>query len=131
MIVFFDTAPLIYLLDRDDARVRSQLEQWVQSGEDFASSCVTLTELLVHPKRLKDSRRASRYRLYLNRLLTVPLIVVDERVAELAASIRADYGFKTPDAFQLAAATSIGSDIFYTNDQALLKFDGVEIVLVD
>lgn len=131
MIVFFDTAPLIYLLDREHTKVRAQIERWLESGEDFASSYVTLTELLVHPKRLKDHRRAGRYRLYLDRLLTLALIAIDGRVAELAASIRAEFGFKTPDAFQLAAAMAIGADIFYTNDRDLQKFDGLDIVLVE
>ena len=109
MIVFFDTSPLIYLLDHNDARVSDQLERWIRSGDDFASSYVTLAELLVHPKRMKNPRREGRYRLYLSRLLTLPMVSVDERVAESAASIRAEYGFKMPDAFQLAAAMSIGS----------------------
>lgn len=130
MIVFCDTSPLIYLLDRDDSRVRSQFERWIRSGEDLASSCVTLTELLVHPKRRGDRRREGRYRLYLNRLLTLPLIAIDERVAESAASIRAEYGFKTPDAFQLAAAMTIGADIFYTNDKQLQRFADLDVILV-
>ncbi len=129
-MIFFDTAPLIYLLDRDDSRVHSQIERWTRSGEEFASSCVTLAELLVHPKRFKDRQRESRYRLYLSRLMDIPLIVVDERVAEQAAGIRAEYGFETPDAFQLAAAMVAGADVFYTNDKQLKQFSDLNVLLV-
>jgi len=67
----------------------------------------------------------------LKRLLTLPLVAVDERVADLAASIRVDYGFKTPGAFPLAAAMATGANVFYTNDKHLRQYPDVDVVLVD
>lgn len=130
-MIFFDTAPLVYLLDRNDVGVRSQIERWVASGEEFSSSCVTLSELLVHPKQSGNAKKENLYRLYLSRLLDIPLVVVDERVAEKAASIRAEYGFKIPDSFQLAAALVVGADIFYTNDKKLKTFSELNVLLVE
>lgn len=134
MSVYLDTAPLIYLVEgaaeRRDA-VESQIHKWIDSGEDLATSCMTLVELLVHPKQVGNRRLENKYRLYLERLLALPPIPIDERVAELAASIRAEHGFKPPDALQLAAAVAIGADIFYTNDRQLQRFPDLAVVLVD
>ncbi len=134
MNVYLDTTPLIYLVEggseRSDA-VNSQIRKWIDSGEALVTSCMTLMELLVHPKQMGDLRLENKYRLYLERLLALPPVVIDERVAELAASIRAGHGFKTPDAFQLAAAMVAGADVFYTNDRQLQRFPDMDVVLVD
>ena len=133
MIVFCDSAPLIYLVEDVASRgglVAVQVQKWIDGGVDLASSCMTLMELLVQPKRNGDWRLENQYRLYLERILALPPLVLDERVAELAAGIRADHGFKTPDAFQLAAAMSVGADIFYTNDKQLQRFTDLEVMLV-
>jgi predicted nucleic acid-binding protein len=131
--VYLDTAPLIYLVEGTPARsdvVESQIRNWIESGEDLVTSCMTLMELLVHPKRRGDRRLENQYRLYLERLLALPLQPIDERVAEKAAEIRARHGFKSPDSLQLAAAVCCGCSIFYSNDQALMKFDELDVVLV-
>ncbi len=130
MLVFLDTSPLIYLLDFEDVRVVRQIDQWVRSGYKFATSYVTLAELLIHPKKQHDLRKEGQYRLYLEQLITYPMISVDARVANFVAEIRADYGFKLPDAMQLAAAISVGADVFYTNDANLTKCKDLEVVLV-
>jgi len=129
-MIFFDTAPFVYLLDRNDTRVRSQIERWVRAGEEFSSSCVTWAELLVHPKQSGNAQRENVYRLYINRLLDIPLVIIDERIAEKAASIRAEYRFKIPDSFQLAAALFAGADTFYTNDKKLKEFAEMNVLLV-
>lgn len=134
MNIFLDTAPLIYLVEGDFPRrekVRLQLQQWVESDSDLVASCITLMELLVHPKKNGDARLENQYRLYLERLLALPPVSVDERVAETAAAIRAQYGFKSPDALQLAAAVSCGCSVFYSNDRALRRFSDLDVILVD
>jgi len=134
MSVYLDTAPLIYLVEGTPSRsgvVDSQIRKWIESGEDLVTSCVTLMELLVHPKRSGDRRLENQYRLFLERLLALPPLPVDERVAEQAAEIRARHGFKTPDSLQLAVAVCCGCSVFYSNDRALQKFDGLDVVLVE
>ncbi|RKX47463.1 MAG: hypothetical protein DRP64_00905 [Verrucomicrobia bacterium] len=134
MSVFIDTAPFIYLVEDVPSRsdlVDAQIQKWIDADQDLVTSCVTLMELLVQPNRNRDRRLENQYRLYVERLLAFPPLPIDERIAEKAAEIRAIYGFKAPDALQLAAAISVGADVFYTNDKQLQQFDGLDVLLVD
>ncbi len=62
---------------------------------------------------------------------TAPLILLSEVISELAAQIRGENGFKTPDSIQLATALYSGADIFYTNDKRLSKFPNIKILTLD
>lgn len=134
MRVFIDTAPLIYLCEGTGAQnqvVSSQLEKWLESDVFLGTSTITLLELLVVPFRENNKRLALKYRTLLTDLLSEPLIPLDETIAEAASSCRAEYGFKTPDAIQLATAVQHGYDAFYTNDRKLRTFEAIEIVSAD
>jgi predicted nucleic acid-binding protein len=54
-----------------------------------------------------------------------------DSVLDLAASIRARFGFRTPDAIHLAAAMAAHCDQFLTNDRSLRAFSEVTVVVVD
>lgn len=58
------------------------------------------------------------------------LASISAAIGTRAAQIRADFGFRTPDALQLATAVVRDCDIFLTNDQQLMQYDHVETVLV-
>jgi len=122
--IFLDSAPLIYLTERADApaaQVQRQLAQWIERGDALVTSSLTLLELLVHPKRRGDLRLESKYRALLATLLSDALVPLDERVAELAAQLRATHKLATPDAIQAGCAIASGCDIFYTNDKQFMK----------
>jgi predicted nucleic acid-binding protein len=55
---------------------------------------------------------------------------VGESVAEGAARIRARYGFRTPDAIQLASAQVAGARVFVTNDVRLRSFAELPVVVL-
>ena len=59
------------------------------------------------------------------------MLDINADIAKNAAKNRAKYGFKTPDAIQLASALQSGSDFFITNDNQLNKFKELKVVLVD
>ena len=133
MSVYIDTAPFIYIVEGKPSladAVDLQIQKWIDSDEDLLTSCMTLMELLVHPKRMKNRRLEAQYRLFLERLLAFPPFPITERVADQAATIRAEYGFKAPDALQLATALVAGADVFYTNDKQLKQFSELNILLV-
>lgn len=134
MKVFIDSSPFIYMVEGGDSyadRVETQLGQWISAGMILSTSALTLMELLVVPKKMKDGRLVRKYHALLQNLLSEPLITLDGPVAERAAQIRADFGFKTADSIQLAAAMESGADIFYTNDLRLSKFPDLTILTVD
>jgi len=134
MRIFIDTAPLIYLCEGTPAQnqiVSSQLEKWLEADLFLGASTMTLLELLVVPFRENNKRLVLKYRTLLTDLLSEPLIPLDETIAEAASAYRAEYGFKTPDAIQLATAVQHGYDAFYTNDHRHSACNDIEIVLAD
>lgn len=52
------------------------------------------------------------------------------RVFDRATQMRADLGFKTPDAVHLAAAIEGNCDLFLTNDAALTRCKDIPIELL-
>jgi predicted nucleic acid-binding protein len=52
------------------------------------------------------------------------------QLMDRATAIRAQYGFKTPDAIHLAAAVPSGCDVFLTNDHRLDRFPDITIEIV-
>jgi predicted nucleic acid-binding protein len=59
---------------------------------------------------------------------TVPL---SREVLDRATEIRAKYGFQTPDAIHLAAATVSGCDVFLTNDHRLDRYSDIAVEVVE
>ncbi|MBT3273017.1 MAG: PIN domain-containing protein [Spirochaetales bacterium] len=133
MKIYIDTAPLIYLIEGQESLsvlVEDQLNRWISSKAILATSTLTLLELLVMPKKQKNKQLVQKYRALLQDLLSEPLIPINEAIAELAAEIRAEQQFKTPDSIQLATALYSGADVFFTNDLRLGKLKDIEIVTV-
>jgi len=52
-------------------------------------------------------------------------------IADRAAQLRAEYNLRTPDAIQAATALLEDADGLITNDAALRRVGGLEILLVD
>ena len=95
------------------------------------TSILTLTEVLVLPLRLKDQRLVERYSRILLLAENIFSVDVSSAIATEAAKLRSAYRLRTPDAIQLATAVDQGADAFLTNDIALSKASGVEILLID
>ena len=94
---------------------------------ELVTSTVTLLEILVHPYQHQDLSAVTDYYGYLTRLPLVKLIPVTAPIADKAARLRADYGFRTPDALQLATAVVGGAAIFLTQDREFRKQKEIEI----
>ena len=129
--VYFDTAPLIYLMEDRGAfadLVAPAVEAIDAGRKRGLSSYVTLIEILVKPLRANRPDLANQYRRLL--LGQLHLYEVDARVAEEAAYIRAQYKLKVPDAIQLGTARVHGADVFVTNDRRLGRFAELPIVVL-
>ena len=55
------------------------------------------------------------------------IIALTREVIDRATEIRSHYGFKTPDAIHLAAATLSNCELFLTNDPRLNRFTGLPV----
>lgn len=131
--VGLDTAPLIYFMERhpDYLPVLWPFFQAVHLGAiRVVTSTLTLSEVLVHPLRQGDQALARQYTRILLTSAHVKTLPVSAGIASEAAHLRATYGYKTPDATQLATAASQHATSFVTNDEALLGAPGLQVVML-
>ncbi|HNT49031.1 MAG TPA: PIN domain-containing protein [Cyclobacteriaceae bacterium] len=129
--VYLDTAPLIYYLE-DNPAYSKFLELLFKKNEAgdfiFYTSVITLTEVLTLPFRQGNHRLAEQYEYFLSGTQTLKLIRVNEAISKLAAKLRAEYGVRMPDAIHSATAMEIKADWFLTNDIALNKIKGLNVI---
>jgi len=129
-----DTSPLIYFIERHPVylAIMQEIIQQIDAGKIIGySSVVTLTEVLVHPKQLKQLTIEEKYRTLLQNSRGFELIPIDANIAEKAAELRAHYNLRTPDTLQLAATYDVGCQAFLTNDKDLKKVTELRIILLD
>ncbi len=116
-LLLIDTAPIVYLLEghpRYAARFRPIFEAHAAGRVIFATTTVTLAELLTGPLRTGNEALARRYR---SLLQSWQLMDLDADIAETAARLRATLGLKLPDAVQAASALAIGAAALVTHDR--------------
>jgi predicted nucleic acid-binding protein len=132
--VGLDTVPVIYFVEANpkyDLLV-TEIFRRIASGIIVAfTSTVTITEVLSHPYKSANAVLAQQYRdllLHSNNLSTID---IDPQIADDAAKLRAQYGFRTPDALQIAVATATGCQAFLTNDARLSRVTNLRVILLD
>lgn len=91
------------------------------------TSILTFTELLSY-----KANQAAIERLKSDFLSTpnMTIVQVDMKIAEDAARIRRKYGFRLPDAIQLATALDSQTQTFLTNDKRLKVFKELPVTLL-
>jgi predicted nucleic acid-binding protein len=130
--IFLDTNVFVYLVEDRGHFGKRAMEIFNEislRGDELMTSTLTLGELLVKPLEADDLALADRYRKALKGP-SVRMISFDEEASERFARIRRDRGVKAPDAIQLAAAASVGCDLFITNDERLtrLRVPGIHFI---
>ncbi len=91
------------------------------------TSSITLVEVLSVKAPLPKIKQLEQL------LLLVPNLVVydvDRNIAVEAAKIRREYGFRAPDAIQLATAKLAKVKVFITNDQKLKRYKKLKVILI-
>jgi predicted nucleic acid-binding protein len=133
-IVGLDTAPLIYLIEKNPKYlpIVSPFFQALERGEfQVVTSTITLCEVLVHPYRHGDLALAQQYSRILHRAPNLTMLPVSSPIAEEAARIRSTHGMRTPDAIQLATALAGQAASFLTNDTGLHPIPGMQILVLE
>lgn len=130
----FDTAPIIYFIEANplyDVLVTNIFDR-VSRGEILGfTSVLTLTEVLIHPLRKKDSNLHQAYRTLLTKSSYFIVKIITAEIAERAAELRAKYNLRTPDALQVATAIDVGCDAFLINDNGLKKVIEINVLILD
>ena len=130
----FDTAPIIYFVEHHQAylNIMREVLHHIDTGTMFGySSVITLTEVLVQPKKMGNAALENRYGQVLRQSRNFELISINESVAEFAADLRARYAIRTPDALQIATALSVGCQAFLTNDKQLRSIAELKMLVLD
>ncbi|VAW30997.1 hypothetical protein MNBD_CHLOROFLEXI01-5072 [hydrothermal vent metagenome] len=129
MRVYFDSAPLIYLVERVSPYVE-QLSQQL-SSEDIIQVCSDLTRLECRVKPMRDGETAllAAFDSYFAEIIT-ETVSLTRTVMDRATELRANFGFKTPDAIHLAYAIVAKCDLFLTNDNQLKKQNEIAVELI-
>jgi hypothetical protein len=83
---------------------------WSDYFEAIVTSTITLTEVLVYPLRQGDQYSCIRWPASHRNTLAVSAHIAIE-----AAPLRANWGYKTQDAIQLATAQSLHAAFFVTS----------------
>lgn len=120
--VGLNSAPLIYYIEENPAYLSTIdpfFDAMLRGDFQVVTSCVTLTEVLVHPIRRNDPELTAAYREILLNAAHLKTLPVSAEIAETAARLRAVHNIRTPDAIQAATAVVARADFFLTNDAKL------------
>lgn len=131
--VGLDTAPLIYFIEKHPLyfpALQPFFEAVGRGDIQIVTSTLTLTEVLIHPLRQGNQTLARQYSSILLNAAHVKMLAVSPLIATEAARLRANHGYKTPDAIQLATAQSGHATFFVTNDEALTSVSGLQVVVL-
>lgn len=132
--VFLDTAPIIYYIEGKQPIYESVLKSiFIENSKGnilFATSALTLLELLVQPLRVKRFDLVEKYKSILTTSSNLKIMDLDPETSLIAANLRADYNLKTPDAIQIASSIISGSDLFLTNDKQLSIVEEIEVLVL-
>ncbi len=132
--IFLDSAILIYYIE-EHSRYIKYLDNFFNNLEDglfkSISSILTLTEILVAPMQNNDDELITSYKDILLNSKNLYVININEDISIKASRLRADYGYRIPDAIQLSAAILTGCDHFLTNDKRLKSNKELSILVLD
>jgi len=131
--VFIDTAPLIFFIEKNPKySIVKPVVCLIDSGQAKGlTSTITLLEVLVLPLREGNKKLADAYRSILLSSKNLETCEISNAISEKAATLRAKYGFKTPDSIQLATAIIRRVDYFLTNDLALKQINEIKVVVLE
>lgn len=131
-IVYVDTAPLIYSVERrpDYATLLMPLWSASKSGQiQVVSSELLLVEALTGPLKSGDARVLADY----EKILTsseLSLLPISADLLRDAARLRATFNLKTPDAIHAATALASGCAQLITNDGDLTRVAQLNVTVL-
>ncbi|MBA7497370.1 hypothetical protein ES704_00098 [subsurface metagenome] len=132
-IIGLDTMVFIYHFEENQiySPLTFSIFESLEKGHFNAiTSILTLLEILVKPKRENNLILTERYKILLETFPNLQVKTLDENIADVASSLRANYNINTPEAIQLATSLEAQADIFITNDTSLKKVTEIKVLLL-
>lgn len=131
--LYFDAAPLIYWVE-SYADFIAKMDRVILTIESSplqaVTSVLTLTEVMVQPLKVGNTRLAREYRDILIGRDDYSLELVTVDIAIAAGEFRARYGLRTPDAIHAATAIASGCDAFLTNDRDFRRLQDLDVLVL-
>ena len=129
--VFWDTNLFVYWLENRPHyadRIRQIFSAMEQRRDELCASSLAVGEVLAGAYRGSDTQLPEQCKQFFRDHVTV--VSFDANAADRFARIRALHNVSPADAVHLACAGEIGTDLFLTNDKALLKrsFPGIQFI---
>ena len=132
-VVGLDTMVFIYHFEENQAYsplTFSIFENLEKGNFKGITSILTLLEILVKPKKENNLLLTERYKLLFETFPNLWVKTLNENIADIASSLRANYNINTPDAIQIATSLEVKADIFITNDATLKKISEIKVLLL-
>lgn len=127
--IFFDTAPIIYFLDKSPLYFEKMKQFFFKTANEnsqFYTSVITDMEYVVEPYREDNEQKINNYYAFQN-FLDMKKIDINTEIASYAGMLRGKYDFlKGLDSLQISAAHFYDCDYFVTNDKALLQVQEIK-----
>jgi len=133
-LVFLDSAPLIYFVERKPVYVDMLRPVFnaIDAGELRAiTSTITYSEVLVLPCRQGNWELVAKYETLFRETPSLTIVPFNLKLAKQTAEIRAKHGLKTPDAVQWATATRYSVKFFLTNDRGFQRFSEPQVLVIE
>jgi predicted nucleic acid-binding protein len=127
--VYLDAAPVIYTVEQIPLYAAAVDARLSAHSVVRVASDLTRMECRVKPLREGNAELLKDFDDYFEGAVA-EIVALSREVIDRATEIRAQYGFKTPDAIHLAAAVVSGCDVFLTNDYRLDRFTDITIEVV-
>ena len=127
-LLLVDSAPIIYVLvgrAKLAERFRPLFAAHAAGRVLFATTTITVAEVLTGPLQAGEEELAQRYRAVLESWLVVDL---DMQVAETAARLRASLKLKLADAVQAASAVAINAYALVTHDRDFARLTSLRVI---
>ena len=132
-IIGLDTMVFIYHFEENEIYsplTFSIFESLEKGNFNAITSVLTLLEILVKPKRENNLILTERYRILFETFPNLQVKTLDNNIADVASSLRANYNINTPDAIQVATSLEAQADIFITNDSSFKKITEIKVMLL-
>lgn len=132
-VVGLDTMVFIYHFEENQAYsplTFSIFESLEKGNFNGITSILTLLEILVKPKKENNLLLTEKYKLLFETFPNLQVKEINENIADIASSLRANYNINTPDAIQIATSLEAKADIFITNDATLKKVTEIKVLLL-
>lgn len=131
--IYWDTMLFVYWLEDHPVyakRVRHILSKMEERQDRLCTSAFTAGEVLGGPYKMKASAIAKQIREVFDSPF-VEVLPFTLATADLYAQIRSQHGVSPADAIHLACASQAATDLFLTNDAALINkvIPGIQFIV--